>query len=430
MNNSKSLQHYVNVSWLMSGLLALAATVILFVGFALHNYSSDIKVEQAKLNEKAQTVARRLSGELLLGDRGAPKAVALEMAKELGLEEVIFDSPSAIEKITSKNELLYSTVKTPFLENQFSIRVAANKRSLIDYFNFSVMFICFTIIGVLIGVGIFIQTKYLKKHLVRPIQALVETSTGEKIVCGYWPKELQEISERLNQSFIEREQAVYSQVASGVIHDLRTLLQSLQVATDLATEKNSEARLNNLYTVCKSKLPSLLGIINTALDGSREIKIRPEVCDLKKTLESSIETNEALALSKKVELDLIESPQDLNLSHDSIQLERVFTNLIKNAIEAVGDSSGESKVVKMKFDSVNSSKVNFVIEDNGPGLPLKPEIVLRPFKSSKSHGFGLGLFISKKIIEAHGGNLIAGKSIELKGAKFVVELPRRSEVHL
>lgn len=89
-----------------------------------------------------------------------------------------------------KNELLYSTVKAPFLEDKFLVRVATSKKSLSDYFNFSIMFICFAIIGVLIGVGIFTQTKYLRKHLVRPIQALVKHRREKRLPVNLGLKSL------------------------------------------------------------------------------------------------------------------------------------------------------------------------------------------------------------------------------------------------
>jgi len=424
---NKNLQQYINVSWLISGLLALMATFILFASFGIYNYVRDSKLVQVELDNNAQAVSRRLSGELLLGDRGSAHSVSKQLTKEFNLSDLNFGSRLEIEKLKKTDSKIYSTVPVPFLEDRFFVQASVDKKSIMDYFIFSSMFICFVIIGVLIGTGIFIQTRYLKKHLINPIQALVEISTGEKIKSNQWPSEIQEISEKLNQSFSEREQVVYSQLARGVIHDIRTLLQSLQVATDLANEKQSESRLNNLLSVCKSKLPNLLGIINTALDGSREIKIKPLKYDLQKTLISSIETNQALSELKKVKILFKKNENELLYVHDPIQLERVFTNLIKNSIEALDESNIENKMISLSLANGNQNKIDFVIEDNGPGILFKSESILRPFKSAKPHGFGLGLFVSKKIIEAHGGKFHALNSQKLNGAKFVIELPEVSE---
>lgn len=427
MKNSKSLQHYVNVSWLISGCLAFAATLILFVGFALHNYSSESRTAQAKLDEKALVVARRLSGELLLGDRGAPKPVALEMSKEMGLAEAIFDSPASIETRAVNDKFLYSTVKAPFLEDKFLVRVVTEKKSLLEYFNFSVMFICFTIIGVLIGVGIFIQTKYLRKHLVRPIQALVDTSTGEKIACDSWPKELQEISERLNDSFQDREQYVYSQIARGVIHDIKTILQSLKIASDLASESQTEARMKNLLKVSQLKLPDLLDIVDTTLDGSRDIHIKAQKNSLNKTLEKSLNTLRSLPISNGVDF-IVEQDNEIFISHDSVQLERVFTNLIKNGVESINELESGERKIHVRFALEEKDFVAVCIEDSGKGLPKNADSVFRLLKSTKEHGSGIGLRVSKKIVEAHHGRLSASHSRNLGGAKFDVVLPTEGSV--
>lgn len=420
---TKSLQHYVNMSWLISGLLALIATLILFVGFGTFNYLRDSKLSEAELKSHAQFVARRLSGELLLGDRGAPNSVSLQLAKDLKLAEINFGSKSEIENLSKSSSKIYSISAVPFLEDKFVVRVSQDRKSVFEYFNFSVMFICFTIIGVLIGVGIYIQTKYLKKHLVDPIQALVHTSTGERLTSGEWPEEIQAISDRLNNSFQNREQFVYSQIARGVIHDIKTILQSLKAASDLASENQSESRMNNLLKVTQLKLPSLLEIVDTTLDGSREIAVKKEKIAISATVERSINTIKSLQFATNIDF-VIDQGNITEVAHDSIQLERVFTNLIKNGIESINELDYSRRKIKVSFSEPTLDFVKISIEDSGKGLPENADSVFRLLKSTKSHGSGIGLLVSKKIVEAHHGKLVASHSQELGGAQFDVILPK------
>lgn len=429
MQKKLTLKQYVLFSWLIAGGIAFVASLILFAGVGYYSYSKAVDSAKADLTEKANKAARRLSAELLIAPRGAPEAVRLQLQKELDVAlEILAFGQSSLER---KNQL-FVNVPVPQLESQYSLEASMAPVGPLGHFNFLVLIACFLLIGIITIAGLWLQIKYLNRHIVHPIESLVHISTGDKSVCEHWPLEIQEISEKLNNSFKERDQVIYSQVARGVIHDIRTILQSLQVATDLAVEKQSEQRLKNLLDVSKSKLPSLLGIITTALDGSREITVKAEPNDLVRTLQNSIDTNKALSLSKMIEIQFQNNPQSAIVAHDPIQLERVFTNILRNAVEAVESGKSEQKTVQIRLDQSLDGLAKVSIEDSGHGLPEKPESVFRLLKSTKPHGSGLGLLVSKKIVEAHGGSLTASHSQALKGAKFEIQIPinRNSEVQL
>jgi len=421
MKKQRRLKNYILSSWLIAGGIAFAASIILFLGLGYYSYSKAVDSTKVELTDKATKAARRLSAELLIAPRGAPESIRLQLQKELNIDQIdilTFDQKASM--LAGKVQVI---VPMPQLEKQYRLFVSSSAISIFDHFNFMLLISCFALIGIITAAGLWLQIKYLNRHIIRPIEALVLTSTGDKSTCDHWSLEIQEISDKLNSSFKERDQVIYSQVARGVIHDIRTLLQSLQVASDLAVEKPSEERLKNLLSVSKSKLPNLLGIINTALDGSREITVNIAPNNLINTLKNSIETNQALAISKNIQIFLQSSPETAFVAHDPIQLERVFTNILKNAVEAVDATTTQEKIVKVSFEQLSPSIAKIFIEDNGPGLPAKPESVFRLLKSTKSHGSGLGLLVSRKIVEAHGGQLIASHSQELKGAKFEVQLP-------
>jgi signal transduction histidine kinase len=382
MTKQRTLKHYIFSSWLIAGGIAFAASVVLFLSLGYYSYSTAVEGAMAELTEKANKAARRLSAELLIAPHGAPEAVRLQLQQELNIDQIEI-LPFA--HLPSQNDdHIQVEVPIPQLETKYLLAASSSAIGILDHFNFLLLISCFALIGIIAVAGLWLQIKYVNKHIIHPIEALVQTSTGDKNVCGHWPLEIQEISEKLNNSFKERDQVIYSQVARGVIHDLRTLLQSLQVASDLAAEKPSEERLKNLLTVSKSKLPNLLGIINTALDGSRDITVNPAPNDLIKTLQNSIETNKSLALAKNIQIDFKNNIESALVAHDPIQLERVFTNILKNAVEAVDSSQKTEKTVKVSFDQSANGIAKVYIEDNGPGLPQKPESVFRLLKSTKS----------------------------------------------
>lgn len=425
MQQNRSLQQIITKSWLMSGVMAFVASLLLFSLFAYYNYRSELNSLQSDLDAKTQTVARRISSELLLAPRGSPDAIAIQLQKEMNLSEVRYGSAEEIKNYIRSEKFAYSETKIPFLEDKYSLLVSYPKHDVWYYFKIGNLLLSVCLIGYFIGSGLYFQTRYFRKYLVKPIEALVDTSIGEKDVCADWPLEIQEISNKLNASFRQREQVVYSQIARGVIHDIKTILQSLQVATDLADEAPSETRYKNLLKVSKEKLPSLLSIVATALDGSREIAIKPKKSNLLDTIQRSIETSEALPVAKNIELRILSKPEDILVAHDSIQLERVFNNIIKNAYEAVEVKDSQEKKVQISFNLKGADFIAVVVEDSGIGLPKNSDAI-RPLKSTKPHGSGLGLLVSKKIVEAHSGEIIASQSLELGGAKFEIKIPKEA----
>jgi two-component system nitrogen regulation sensor histidine kinase NtrY len=105
------------------------------------------------------------------------------------------------------------------------------------------------------------------------------------------------------------------------------------------------------------------------------------------------------------------------ISADDGQLRQAVTNILKNALESIGDASAAAEV---KVEIVTSGAMAaVVISDNGPGFPpnVSLEQLTEPYVTHKSKGTGLGLAIVKKIMEDHGGELILGASPWLKKLK-------------
>lgn len=107
---------------------------------------------------------------------------------------------------------------------------------------------------------------------------------------------------------------------------------------------------------------------------------------------------------------------------DAVQIQQVLINLIKNAIEAM-HGADERRIV-VTTATVNGN-VEVAVQDTGPGFDDKTEL-FTPFNSSKEEGLGVGLSISRSIVEAHGG-VIEASPREGGGAIFRFTLPRGRE---
>jgi PAS domain S-box-containing protein len=114
------------------------------------------------------------------------------------------------------------------------------------------------------------------------------------------------------------------------------------------------------------------------------------------------------------------------ITADRVQLRQVFMNLILNAIEAMKETGG---VLTVKTQLGENSQLLISVSDTGVGLPKeKTEQIFDTFFTTKPQGSGMGLSISRSIVEAHGGRLWATAN-DGRGATFHFTLPTAAEVH-
>jgi PAS domain S-box-containing protein len=127
---------------------------------------------------------------------------------------------------------------------------------------------------------------------------------------------------------------------------------------------------------------------------------------------------------KGVSLELDLAPALPALFADRIQIQQVLMNLIRNGAEAMEDAEGHGKRLIVR-SQCEDGYIIVEVSDHGPGL-AHPEKAFEPFYSTKPNGLGVGLAISRSIVQAHGGTLSV-RDNQPQGTVFSLTLPRRSE---
>lgn len=433
----RSIKFYVILSWLIPAILAILISLAFFLAASYFSYQSALRGLELDLERKNKIVARRLSAEILIGYRGSIGGVSSILKKDLGLSSVSVSKESPPCIVASGDETCFITSdgylssyrRIPYVSEPHHSLIRIPFPGFFASLRFKNLFWSALPIFLLLGLGIVFQRSVLRKYFLDPIESLLNTSTGEAEPRKHWPKEIKNISEKLYKSFETRDEHLFSKMTRGVFHDLRTLLHTPLCAVGLARESNSDAtkkakRLEHLLDVSERQLPKIKAIVDNTLDGTREVKLAEQKSQLSATIVSAKENLELLAQQSNTQIDVCLPEEDTGFVHDPIQLERALTNILKNGIEATNGANRnrESKKVKVSL-FLEEQLARIQVEDSGPGLPIESNTAFRLLKSSKPTGSGLGLLVSKKIVEAHGGSITIAKSQGLKDASFKIVLP-------
>lgn len=156
---------------------------------------------------------------------------------------------------------------------------------------------------------------------------------------------------------------------------------------------------------------------------SKERTPEPKPSDWNEVAAEVVELQQARA--EELGVELVWQPQDdiPTLMFDPEAIHRAVLNVVTNAIDASEESEPGRVTVRSEY-SPNDKTARLIVEDNGPGIPSEDqEAIFNVFVSRKGgRGTGLGLPVSKKIMEEHGG-LIRLESQVGKGSRFILELP-------
>jgi C4-dicarboxylate-specific signal transduction histidine kinase len=136
---------------------------------------------------------------------------------------------------------------------------------------------------------------------------------------------------------------------------------------------------------------------------------------------------DAIARGVKVRAKVGLGPDAGQVWGDPVQLLQVLLNLALNALEAMSAVPPDARRLFIRAGRDGNGDILVSVRDTGPGFPGETaEKLFEPFFSTKSDGTGMGLAISRSIIEAHGGAL-SGENYDGGGACFTVRLPQAKE---
>lgn len=238
-------------------------------------------------------------------------------------------------------------------------------------------------------------------------------------------KRLHEKQEQL----VEAEKlASLGRIAAGVAHEINNPLAIvnekaglMQDILEMSGDFENKEKFSNLINGIIGSVNRCRTITHRLLGFSRRMDVTIGPMDLNESIKEvkGFLEKDILLRSIRFDMNLMEGLPEIN--SDKGQLEQVFLNIIKNAIDAVEE--GGLIVVSTGMKDEDTAQVS--IRDNGPGIPKdKLKQIFEPFFTTKGRekGTGLGLFVSYGIMKKLGGSIIVESEVD-KGTTFIVEIP-------
>ncbi len=239
-------------------------------------------------------------------------------------------------------------------------------------------------------------------------------------------RQSRELQERLNEA---EKSTLLGRFAAVVAHEVRNSLNFINLSIDQIRAKHTDgdaaARTElqrNLQNI-KDEIVRLNHLVNDFLSVGRQAPPALAPCDVGAILAEAVSLAEKQARMQNVEITT-DLPEDIpRFDLDAGQIKTCFLNILTNAIQAM-PQGGRVEITTKNVTSLEGAEfLQLRFRDTGAGIPPGDrEKVFTPFYSTKATGFGLGLAITKKIVEDHGGRVFVAAD-EAPGTVMVIELP-------
>jgi two-component system, NtrC family, sensor histidine kinase HydH len=241
------------------------------------------------------------------------------------------------------------------------------------------------------------------------------------VVSGHITKVLEQLQETRREVIRSERLAAVGELAAGVAHELRNPLTSIKLLIQNEAQRNPAHLPNDRkMQIIQEEIARMERIIQGLLDFARPPTLQRRRHDLRETLCRAVNLVEGRARQQNVSVNMEMQELPLWIDGDPEQLHQVFVNLLLNGIDSMIQGGILNIAVQESFQE-NICRVTF--SDAGVGIPDDIlDRIFEPFVSSKERGTGLGLAVSRRIVQEHQGIIKAANQNE-KGAVFTVELP-------
>jgi len=271
--------------------------------------------------------------------------------------------------------------------------------------------ILFNILGIIIG--IYIDNEKKKKGKMKKMAE--DLQNAYDILNRQTEKTLQ-LEEKLH---LNERLSILGELSASIIHEIRNPLGSLKGVAEILMKRFGSDEVGSEFTgILEKEIKRLDSVMNNYLSLLKKSKAEKIKIALEEIINPVIELTKPRARKQNTKMSVTLNDAGYFVYADASQIQQVLLNVILNSLHAV--QSGGMVSLKTYFQD-NTIKIE--IADTGKGIPKEDlKKLFDPFFTTKKEGIGLGLTISKRLIEEHNGTIRCNSELG-KGSTFTILLP-------
>ena len=220
----------------------------------------------------------------------------------------------------------------------------------------------------------------------------------------------------------QERQVMFGRIAAGLVHDLSHPIQNIGNSCKLILKMWEDAEYRDTFRrMVEREMQVVKRVLEDLQNIAKPIPLEHFPIELNRTVGDAIEAMQGLAETAGITLQTELAPEPVYIEGDLFALGRVYRNLVVNAIQATAPGGLVVAAV-----AAQGERVQVTVYDTGCGIPPdRVQAIFEDFVTTKRRGLGLGLAISKKIVEQLGGRISVASEVG-KGTTFVIDFPRTS----
>lgn len=257
--------------------------------------------------------------------------------------------------------------------------------------------------------------KRFSEHLSRLNDSLREQQSQLEARIEERTRDLQEAQAKVLH---QEKMAAFGLLAAGIAHEVGNPLTSISSIVQMLERRNLDEYTRDRLALVSGQLQRIRGTLRELIEFSRPAASERVRCTLQEIIDEALNIAKYYKGMKSRHIAVEFGPSLPTLFAYRDQLVQVFLNLILNAIDATS-RNGRIEIAARSSDG----GIAVHVSDDGPGVPPEQrQRLFQPYFTTKKHGTGLGLFVTRKLVEGHGGTVdyVPGTG---PGARFRIWLP-------